>query len=100
MPQEQKVNPSDTCFKHEWHWTVLDICPIPVQLDVAHFVNYAIDSSLNFKELSGFPRSSRIDFVREPFLDFPTTPWICPIRSSSFKITSCANPSILTSTLH
>ena len=26
-PQEQKANPSGKCFKHQWHWTVLDICP-------------------------------------------------------------------------
>ena len=69
-----------------------------VQLDVAHFTGMRLDSSLNFKGFSGFLRSSRIDFVYEPFLNFPTTSWILPIRSSSFKITSCAIPSILRST--
>ena len=47
----------------------------------------------------GFPRSSRIDFVREPFLSFSTASWILPIRSSSFKIASCATQ-ILRSTLN
>ena len=40
-----------------------------------------LDSSLNFLEFSGFPRSSRIDFVREPFL-FSTT-WISGSVSTS-----------------
>ena len=61
-------------------------CPFRELCDV-------LDSSLNFMEFSGFPRSSRKDFVREPFLHFPTTSWILSIRSSSFKITSCAIPS-------
>ena len=59
-----------------------------------------LDSSRNFKEFSGFPRSSRIDFVREPFLNCSTATWIFPIRSSSFKITSCAIPQVLRSTLN
>ena len=59
-----------------------------------------LDSSLNFTEFSGFPRSLRIDFVREPFLDFSNLSWIFPIRSSSFKITFCAIPSSLRSTLN
>ena len=39
-----------------------------VQLNVVR-----LDSSLNFMEFSGFPKSSRTDLVREPFLDFPTS---------------------------
>ena len=58
-----------------------------------------LDSSLNFKEFSGFPRSSRIDFVCEPIHHFPLLLFVFTIRSTSFKITSWATPSILRSTL-
>ena len=71
MPQEQKVNSSGMCFKQEWHWTVLDICPVSCDsmLPISWIVR--LDSTLNFMEFSGFPKSSGIDLVREPFLNFP-----------------------------
>ena len=27
MPKAQKMSPSVLCFKQDWRWTVLDICP-------------------------------------------------------------------------
>ena len=84
-------------YKHEWHWTDLDICPNSYNSMLPISCSLRLDSSLNFVEFSGFPRSSRIDFVRKPFLDFPLLGFY--IRSSSFKITPCAIPSILRSTL-
>ena len=59
-----------------------------------------LDSSLNIIEFPVFFRSSRIDFVCEPFLNFPTACWILPTRSSSFKISSFGIPSNLRLTLN
>ena len=52
-----------------------------------------LDSSLKFREFSGFLSSSRIDFGYEPFTIFPLPSWILPIRSTTFKITPRALPS-------
>ena len=48
-----------------------------VQLDVAQFMDDATGFLAgDYMEFSGFPRSYRIDFVREPFLVFSTNSWI------------------------
>ena len=57
-PQEDKVNPSGMCFKHEWHWTVLEYLSQLLRLDVAQFTDDATWFLAEFqKEFSGFPRS-------------------------------------------
>ena len=33
MPQAQKINPSNLCSKHEWHFTLLEICPTTLLYD-------------------------------------------------------------------
>ena len=79
---------------------VLHICPNSCNSMLPISWMMRLDSSLNFIVFFGFPRSSRTDFVREPFLSFRNTSWMCPILSSHFKVTSCAIPSILRSTLN
>ena len=89
-PQEQKVNPSRMCFKHEWYWTVLDICPNSYN----SMLRWTSTSFLVFPDLQ-----QKISCVSH-FLIFTLLFRICPILSSSSKITSCAIPSILRSTLN
>ena len=58
---------------------------IRTQLDVAHFMDDATGFLTEYQSFLGFLRSSRIDFVCEPFLNFLTTTWILPIRLFIFR---------------
>ena len=98
-PQEDKVNPSGMCFKHEWHWTVLDICPNSYDSMLPSSRMMRLDSSLNFKKsflvfpdlMDRFRVWTNTSFSTTSVLFFN-------IRSTSFKITLWATLSILRST--
>ena len=70
---------------------VLDVCPNSCSSMLPSSWMMRLDSSLKIMEFSGCLRSSRIAFVYEPFLNFPTSSGIWSIRSSSFKDYNVSN---------
>ena len=97
-PQEHKVNPPASVSSMNgtgWCWTFF------VQLDVAHFMDDATGFLAEYHWVfwlcqileNRFSAGAISWFFRYFF-------WMCPILSSSFRITSCAIPSILRSSLN
>ena len=99
-PQEKKAEPSGKCFQHEWHWTVRVICPSSYNSFFAHFMDDTTGFLAEYQRDLWFSYIFPNRFRVWAFPHFSTTSWILPIRSSSFKIKSCAIPSILRSTLN
>ena len=79
---------------------VLDICSSSCDSILPNSWIVRLDSSLNLMDFHVFPKSSMIDLVWYPVRNFSTTFWVWPILSSSFRITSCAIPTNLRSTLN
>ena len=100
MPQEQKIHPSGVCFKQDWHGTYLDICPSSCNSMLPSSWIVRLDSSLNLMDFSALTKSSMVELVRDPVRNLSTTFWIWLTLSSYSRITSCAIPSILRSTLN
>ena len=61
------------CFKQDWHWTGLDICPSSCNSMLPSTWLLRLDSSLNLMDFSFFTISSIIDLVWYPIRNFSTT---------------------------